>query len=126
LTYQWMHNTNNIATATNAVLMLNSVTPAQAGTYHVTVSNGAGSTNSTRANLTVYSTTAAVLTPVSQATGQFAFDVSGVTNFQYVVQASTNLVDWVSVQTNTAPFVFVDADASQFNQRFYRTFCSSF
>ena len=39
----------------------------------------------------------------------------------YVVQASTNLVDWVPIQTNTAPFTFVDANASKFRQRFYRS-----
>ncbi len=126
LNYQWMYNSNNIATATNAVLTLNNVTTVQAGTYYVTVSNSAGSTNSPPASLTVYSTTAATLTPVSPVTGQFALCVSGVTNYQYVVQASTNLVNWVSVQTNTAPFTFVDSNASQFNQRFYRTFCISF
>jgi hypothetical protein len=38
----------------------------------------------------------------------------------YVVQASTNLLDWVSVLSNTAPFVFVDSNTAGFNQRFYR------
>jgi hypothetical protein len=38
------------------------------------------------------------------------------------VQASTTLVDWEAVQTNVAPFTFVDSKASQFNQRFYRVF----
>jgi hypothetical protein len=64
---------------------------------------------------------AATLTPVPCVTGQFALNISGVTNDQCVVQASTNLVDWVSVQTNTVPFTFVDSDASQFSQRFYHT-----
>ena len=56
--------------------------------------------------------------------GQITFNVSGVTNIplQYVVQASTDLVNWVSLQTNTSPFVFVDTNASQFSQRFYRTY----
>jgi hypothetical protein len=61
------------------------------------------------------------LTQTASANGQFAFNISGVTNYQCVVQASTNMVDWVSVQTNTAPFTFVDSNASQFKQRFYRT-----
>jgi hypothetical protein len=121
-----MYNSNNIAAATNAVLTLNNITTAQAGSYYVTVSNSAGSTNSSAANLTVYPTTAATLTPASNVAGQFAFGVAGVTNYQYVVQASTNLLDWVSVQTNTAPFTFVDPNASQFSQRFYRTFCITF
>jgi hypothetical protein len=122
LTYQWIYNANNIATATNAVLTLSNVTSAQAGTYYVNVSNSAGSTNSTTASLTVYPTAAATLTQAAYVSGQFALNISGVTNSQYVVQASTNLLDWVSVQTNTAPFTFVDSNASQFSQRFYRAF----
>ena len=63
----------------------------------------------------------AVLSPASFASGQFALEVSGTTNSQYVVQASADLVNWISVQTNKAPFTFVDTNAAQFNQRFYRT-----
>ena len=122
LNYQWMYNSNSLGSATNAVLTLNNVTTAQAGTYYVAVSNNAGSTNSSTASLTVYSTTSATLTPAPHANGQFALNISGIPNYQYVVQASTNLVNWVSVQTNTAPFTFVDTNASQFRQRFYRTF----
>jgi hypothetical protein len=29
-------------------------------------------------------------------------------------------VNWVSVQTNTPPFTYVDTEAGQFNQRYYR------
>lgn len=43
-----------------------------------------------------------------------------MTNSHYIVQISTDLMNWVSVKTNTAPFTFVDGDAGQFNQRFYR------
>ena len=63
----------------------------------------------------------AVLSPAGFTTGQFALEVSGTTNAQYIVQASADLVNWVSVQTNTAPFRFVDTNVGQFNQRFYRT-----
>jgi hypothetical protein len=126
LIYQWMFNTNALAAATNALLTLTNVTPAQAGTYYVKVSNSVGSTNSSPAELTVYPTTAATLTAAAPAGGQFAMSVGGIPNYQYVVQASTNLVDWVSVQTNTAPFSYVDSDASQFRQRYYRTFCLNF
>jgi hypothetical protein len=126
INYQWTCNSNEIAGATNATLTLNSITPAQAGSYAVTVSNDAGSTNSSAANLMVYSTTAATLNAASHISGQFAFTVTGVTNYQYVVQTSTNLTDWVSVETNIVPFVFVDPNANQFGQCFYRTFCTTF
>ena len=64
----------------------------------------------------------ATLTSAASSGGQFSFTVTGLTGQQYVVQASTNLIDWDSVQTNTAPFVFTDTAASSFNERFYRTY----
>ena len=57
----------------------------------------------------------------TRAAGQYALIVAGVPGYNYVVQASTDLVNWVPVQTNTAPFTFVDTNASQFGQRFYRS-----
>jgi Fibronectin type III domain len=62
-----------------------------------------------------------VLTPAAAVNGQPAWNVLGVSGYNYVVEASTNLVDWVPVQTNTPPFVFVDPDAGQYSQRFYRS-----
>jgi Fibronectin type III domain len=54
------------------------------------------------------------------ASGEFALNVNGGAGCNYVVQVSPNLVDWASIETNTAPFTFVDVNASQFSQRFYR------
>jgi hypothetical protein len=126
LTYQWICNSNNVAAGTNAVLTLTNVTPAQAGEYYVIVSNSAGSTNSSTVNLTIYPTTAATLLPASFVGGQFAINISGVSNYQYVVQASTNLVNWASVETNISPFTFIDSNASGFQQRYYRAYYSSY
>jgi hypothetical protein len=121
LNCQWKFNGCDIAAATNTVLNLTNVTAAQAGQYYVTVSDGDGSTNSTTASLLIYSTNAAALKQPTYAGGQFTFNVSGVPGYQYVVQASTNNANWFSVQTNTAPFTFVDANAAQSRQCFYRT-----
>lgn len=54
--------------------------------------------------------------------GHFGFTLSGATGAKYVVQASTDLIHWVALQTNTAPFQFVDSNAAGFSHRFYRTF----
>jgi hypothetical protein len=70
---------------------------------------------------TVYPTDAATLTAAVQPGGQFNLSVNGIPGHLYEVQASTNLMDWVPLQTNTAPFVFVDPDTGKFKQRFYRT-----
>ena len=37
------------------------------------------------------------------------------------IQASTNLIDWVSVFTNSGPYQYLDKDATQFPFRFYRS-----
>ncbi len=120
LKYQWKFNGTNLPSAVSSVLTLSKVTTNQAGTYSVVVSNSSASTNST-AKLTVYATAAATLASTAHADGQYALMVAGVPGYQYVVQASTDMVNWVPLQTNTAPFTFVDTSASQFNQRFYRS-----
>jgi len=51
---------------------------------------------------------------------QFKFNVAGVSGYQYVVQISSNLVNWISVLTNTAPFTYTDSAATG-PKRFYRT-----
>ena len=111
LHYQWSLNSNIVAAATNSTLTLNNVTAAQAGTYSVTITGNIGLTS----NLT------ATLTPAVYAHGQCSFNIAGTPGYQYIVQASTNLGNWIPLQTNTAPFTFVDANAGQFQQRFYRT-----
>ncbi len=85
-------------------------------------------TSITTAAAVIALTTPAVTPPApimlaapSLAGGQFNFAVSGVPGQSCVVQASTNLRDWVSIQTNTLPFVFVDVNAASYHQRFYRT-----
>lgn len=67
----------------------------------------------------------ATLTAMILSSGQFGFTVAGVSGYQYVIQASTNLTDWTAVQTNTSPFVFTDTHATGFNQRFFRAIYQS-
>jgi hypothetical protein len=64
---------------------------------------------------------AARLTALKGPDGQFSFTVSGVSGSQYVVQSSTNLVNWVSVQTNASPFTFTDTSTVKLNQCYFRT-----
>jgi hypothetical protein len=66
-------------------------------------------------------TTPPALTSVQQVDGVFGFSVNGVTGNQYVIQASTDLIHWVPLTTNTVPFTFTDPDAAKYNQRFYRS-----
>ena len=126
LAYQWYLNTNTpIANATNSSLTLLNVQTTNAGVYSVTVTNIAGFVTSTNAILTVSSSTFAKpqLSDFVFSNGVFSLTVNGATGPDYIVQASTNLVDWINLFTNHAPampFTWSDSDASNYNQRFYR------
>lgn len=61
------------------------------------------------------------LTGVTRANNQFSFAVGGVSGGRYAVEVSNDLKNWTAVQTNTAPFTFVDGDVAAHPQRFYRT-----
>ena len=75
----------------------------------------------TTGTITNLPSAATVLTSVpAGVSGQFSFTVAGTAGAQYVVQATTDLVNWTTLQTNTAPFTFVDTDAGSYGQRFYR------
>lgn len=52
---------------------------------------------------------------------QYSFNFTGSAGNQYVVLASTNLVNWVPIQTNTGSFTFTDSNVQQYSRRFFRT-----
>jgi predicted secreted protein len=64
---------------------------------------------------------AAILESPAYSKSGYAFDVTGTSGRLYVVEASSDLVHWAPVATNTAPFTFMDSDADRFSQRFYRS-----
>jgi uncharacterized repeat protein (TIGR01451 family) len=61
----------------------------------------------------------ASLAMVASSNG-FSLQLASQVGCSYVIQASTNLVDWTSISTNVAPFAFTDPNASNFATRFYR------
>ena len=56
--------------------------------------------------------------------GQVAITVTGTRGQLYAVQASTNFMDWVALQTNASPFIIIDTGANNFDRRFYRAVTS--
>ncbi|MEI9962096.1 MAG: chitobiase/beta-hexosaminidase C-terminal domain-containing protein [Limisphaerales bacterium] len=55
--------------------------------------------------------------------GQFQLGFSGVSGNNYILQATTNLIDWISISTNPAStnlFDLRDPKATNFEHRFYR------
>ena len=53
--YQWQHNNADIAGTTNATLVINTLQPGDAGSYHLVASNAFGFATSSDAILTLYS-----------------------------------------------------------------------
>jgi hypothetical protein len=99
---------NNLASQTFTVTVLasSSITPAAA----IKPSEQAA-----------FSPITVILTPVAHVNGQFALTVSSSSDQECIIQASTNLVNWIPVWTNTPPFTYTDINAGQFSQRFYRS-----
>jgi len=55
--------------------------------------------------------------------GYFQVIIAGTTDKTYVLQASTNLINWIPISTNipsATPFTLVDSNAPGFALRFYR------
>lgn len=121
LKYQWKRNGVNITGGTKATLSLSNCQDKNAGNYTVTVSNTKGSVTSTPAALIVSTTPAALLASAGRTNNQFAFDVVGVSGAKYIVQCSTDMVNWTPVSTNTAPFSFTDASTEAVPGKFFRT-----
>jgi len=119
LSYQWSLNGTPINGATRPTLALTNISAA--GNYVVTVTNSSGSTSSAIATLTVVP--AFRLTGLPLVGGLFPLQIQAGTGQVFVLQASTNLVNWQPILTNTATngtFNYLDPDSPLFNRRFYR------
>jgi hypothetical protein len=123
--YQWWKDGSQIAFATYSSLTLANTSLNDAGVYYVVASDIYGGRQSQTATLTVFipAIAATLGSPAYTANSQFQFTVTGSAGSNYVVQVATNLsppTTWISLFTNASPFTFVDSNAQNFPQRFYR------
>ena len=75
--------------------------------------------------VTALTTVQAMLTPQASqilTNGNCGLMLNALSQQTYVIQSSTNLIDWISIGTNvvTGPTNFLDINASMFDFRFYR------
>ncbi len=121
LAYQWSRDGVPLTSATNTALLIPDVQPSLAGLYSVRVSNGFTSVVSASAALVVISSSGA---GAPGFTGdQFGFGVSGPEDTSFLVDASTDLILWQTITTNTfgpGMFLFLDPASSTNSLGFYR------
>ena len=125
LGYQWYFNTNTpLANATNSTLTLANIQSGNAGVYTVVVTNIAGTVTSTSAVLAVSGggSPQPQVSGLTYTNGVFSLTVSNGSGSDFIIQASTNLINWVGIYTNfsTTPFTWSDANSDNFGLRFYR------
>ncbi|MEP6664490.1 MAG: immunoglobulin domain-containing protein, partial [Verrucomicrobiota bacterium] len=129
LIYQWkkndenLSNGGNISGATSATLTLSNVNGSDAANYTTTISNSGGSLDSAVATLTVIVPPAHFDFVSLLPDGRCKLALSGGTNFAYTIEASTNLVNWMTLTNifnQTGTFEFTDSDSTNHPYRFYR------
>ena len=121
-------NVNVPLVGTVSTLTVKNVSAASAGKYSVRIVNGVGSVTSSNATLIVLASTVSnVVSIVSAGTKMtlsgFQLQLSGPTGSNYVIEASTDLKNWVPISTNAAPsgsVSYTDAAAINLPFRYYR------
>lgn len=125
LSYQWYQDGTSIKDATTASYVIGEVKAKDAGTYHVVVRNASGTARSADAALKV---TAKVKTqlPIKNAKKSpagFEIELDGLTVPQCVVYASSDMVNWTPIATNTVvagAARHTDVAANHLPGRFYK------
>ena len=122
--YQWLFNNSPITGATNFTLNVTNIQAGDAGNYSVIVTNIAGAVTSGNALLSIIPTQPAHFQLVSVTSGpSFHLVASGQTNATYVLETSTNLIDWTALTNLVATNGTFEFDAFPITsdaRRFFR------
>jgi len=98
-----------------------SMFPAGTNTVQVTAWDVRSNTNTCSFTVSVVPVDPApVLSVIDYTNSTAVVEVSGLTGYSAVLEASTNLLDWVSIRTNAMPYIQVDLASPGLSQRFYR------
>lgn len=121
-------NATNLALDIICALVVYHADSTNAGVYSLRITNGVGSTVSSNANLTVQIPTITntiyfVSSGLALSADGFRIQLAGPSGSNFVIQASANLTDWISLSTNPAPagsVIYLDTSATTNAVRFYR------
>ena len=124
LSYQWYLNGNPIAGATSLSYTVAAATPANAGTYHMTVNNGLGGDSTANAVVTITGDTTppTVVSVVGSswrvdgaasiiATVSEPLDPASVTVGKFIVKAGTTVLPTLAVALQSPTVVVITTDA---------------
>ena len=125
MTYKWFRNGIRINGATSSTYTIPSSQPNDAGTYYVEVKNLTGTVISSNAVLTLIAPSNAplLIRPPRLTTNGATLNLSGPALYSYVLQWSSNGLDWTAVETSFAASGSIDItdnDARLEGHRLYR------
>jgi len=119
--YQWKFQGSNLPSATNSSLVISNFQSWDQGNYSVTTWNPSGTNVSTTASL--YFSSPPRFVSFGVISGAVSAQFAGAANTNYVFEASSNLINWQPVTTNSSPvgiFNFYDEAPPDQHGRFYR------
>jgi hypothetical protein len=135
MTIDWLFNGKPVPTTNTTVVTLlgvstltvKNVSPASQGTYSIVASNKYGSVTNNATLIVLLNTVSNVLNILSTGTGMtangFQIQLAGPAGSNYIIQASSDLKNWISISTNAAPtgsVSYTDAAATNLSFRYYR------
>jgi hypothetical protein len=96
-------STPGVTVKTNSTQVLYASTNNASDSFNYTVSDGNGGSTSGTVVVTLAGTTTGQNATLSVSNSTATLTFYGVPGLSYITQRSTNLTDWVSISTNTAP-----------------------
>jgi hypothetical protein len=120
--YQWRTNMVNFSGQSGTNLLISNFQSINQGNYDVVVTNITGSVTSSVAVLYLNSPLRFLGLGINSTSG-FSGTLLGAANTNYIIQASSNLVNWIPIATNNSPFGIIpitDTNTQSSSKRFYR------